>query len=332
MRRRALTILLPVLFLFALAAAGDEAMLQICLAAHADYTPVYPTLSIPSSAKGVMAVFRFGNGETHKAITGTWVAVDVGAAATPNYTLSSKTIQGPLSKGRFYFTLPRPLPVGKYHLDVAADKKPWKSVEFSVVADAPEPTLAGPQALLPLRQGQTWTYDFVQQSGSGAHIELPGIKPDAEGRYHANVVMTAAAPDAAGQHVELRRNGQLVFEEWWRLDEKGLSATKRKGGDEVVVMDPPQILLPWPLTPARKWEYKPRDGSYHQTYSIWGPVPVPTSTGVKSGYVVFVEQTQGALTLSVERHFVPGVGMTREIIVTGLSQDMVSRQEMILRK
>ncbi|HEY6050375.1 MAG TPA: hypothetical protein VIZ58_03945, partial [Thermoanaerobaculia bacterium] len=191
MRIRTWAVAAAALALVPLAAAGEDASLQICLAAHSDYTPVYPTLSIPSSSKGVTAVFRFGSGEAHKVVTGTWVAVDVGAAATPNYTVATRTLQGPVSKGRLYFTLPRPLPVGKYRLDVEADRKPWKSAEFNVVADAPEPSLAGPQSLVPLRQGQTWTYDFVQQAGSGARIDLPGVKPDAEGRYHATVLMTA---------------------------------------------------------------------------------------------------------------------------------------------
>lgn len=311
--------------------AADEAMLQICLAAHADYSPVYATRSIPASAQEVTAVFRFSPGETHKKIIGKWIAVDVGTAAPPNHVMITKTLEGDAKKGRLSIELPRALPVGKYRLEVEADGKAWKSAEFNVVPDLPAPTLAGPEALLPLKQGQTWNSDFVQQAGSGAKINWPGVQPDAQGRYHANVSMTVAGSDAAGQHLELKRNGQLVFEEWWRLDQKGLSATKRKAGDEVSVLDPPQVLLPWPLKVPKTWSYSPRDGSYRQTYTLWGPVPIKTSGGDKPGYVVFVEQPFGAMTLTVERHFLPGVGLVREIIITGLDHDMVSRQEMVLK-
>lgn len=69
------------------AAFGDDAMLQICLGAAADYSPVFPTSAIPASAQEVNAVFRVANGEIHKSIVGTWIAVDVGAAAPPNYTI-----------------------------------------------------------------------------------------------------------------------------------------------------------------------------------------------------------------------------------------------------
>jgi hypothetical protein len=46
--------------------------------------------------------------------------------------------------------------------------------------------------------------------------------------------------------------------------------------------------------------------------------------------VVFVEQPLGTMTVTVERHFLPGVGLVREIIITGLDHDMVARQEMVL--
>jgi hypothetical protein len=35
---------------------------------------------------------------------------------------------------------------------------------------------------------------------------------------------------------------------------------------------------------------------------------------------------------SYERHFVPGVGLVREIIVVALGGDLLSRQEMVLQK
>jgi hypothetical protein len=46
-----------------------------------------PDLHHSRSAQEVNAVFRVANGEIHKSIVGTWIAVDVGAAAPPNYTI-----------------------------------------------------------------------------------------------------------------------------------------------------------------------------------------------------------------------------------------------------
>jgi hypothetical protein len=291
---------------------------------------MYATQSIPASAQEVSAVFRFPKGETHK-VTGTWIAVDVGTAAPRNQVIVKSTQKEATNKGRVWFSLPRALPVGKYRVDVEADGKAWKSLEFNVVADMAAPQVAAPEALLPMKQGQTWSYDFVQQAGVGAKIGFPDIKPDAEGKYRANVAMMIAGRDAAGEHVETRRNGRLVFEEWWRIDQKGLAATKRKVGDEVSVLDPAQVMFAWPLA-SKKWDYAPRDGSYRQTYRMVGPFALKTPGGEKAGYVVLVEQPGGRMDITVERHFVPGIGLVREVIVTALDRDMVSRQEMVLNR
>lgn len=187
---------------FRTTAVADDAMLQICLGAAADYSPMFPTQTIPASAQEVTAVFRFAKGETHQSVTGTWIEVDVGTAAPPNHVLVKSTQTDMLSKGRVWFSLPRALPVGKYRLDVEADGKPWKSAEFSVVPDITAPQLSGPETPMPTKSGQTRNYDFVQQAGAGAKIGLPDITPDPEGKYHATVEVKMVGKDAAGDHSE----------------------------------------------------------------------------------------------------------------------------------
>lgn len=313
------------------AAAADDAMLQICLGAAADYSPMFPTQTIPASAQEVTAVFRFAKGETHRSVIGTWIAVTVGTTATPNQVLVKSTQNDVVAKGRLWFSLPRALPVGKYRLDVEVDGKAWKSAEFSVVPELAAPQLSGPEALVPTDPGQTWNYDFVQQAGAGVKIGFPDIKPDAEGKYRAKVQVKMVGKDAAGDHVEMRRNGHLVFEEWWRIDQSGLAASQRKAGDEVSVLDPPQLMFAWPLAKSKKWSYTPRDRSYVQTYRMVGPLTLTTASGKKTGYVVLVEQADGRMAITVERQFLPGTGVVREIIVTALDHDLLSRQEMLLR-
>jgi hypothetical protein len=309
---------------------ADEGLLQIGLEAHADYSPVYPSQSFGASNRALNAVFRLAPGENYKTLEGVWVAVDVGAASPPNRVIAKGTV-GKATKGRFKLSLPRGLPVGKYRFDVLADGKPWKSAEFSVVPDIAAPPPGKPQDLIPLKVGQTWNYDFMQQGGAGANISMPGVTPDAQGRYRADVTLKVAATDADGSHVEMRRNNELVFHEWWRLDPKGWSATRRKAGDEVTLLDPPQVLFAWPPAAGKSWYYTPRDKTYNQTYRMWGPLAVKTPAGEKAGYVVFVEQRSKPVNISVERQFVAGLGLVREVIVTAVNDDMVSRQEMILK-
>ena len=185
--------------------------------------------------------------------------------------------------------------------------------------------------MLPTEPGQTWTYDFVQQAGAGAKVNLPDIQPDAEGKYHATVMMSVAGGDASGKHVELRRNGKLVFEEWWRIDGSGLAATKRKQGDEQAVLDPPQPMWRWPLESTQTWTYKPNDNSYEETFNVWGPIAVATPGGEKPGYIVLSDERSAATRVTAEREYVPGVGLAREVDIVALNNDMVSRQEISLR-
>lgn len=63
---------------------------------------------------------------------------------------------------------------------------------------------------------------------------------------------------------------------------------------------------------------------------MWEPLPVETPQREAPGYVVFTEQSDGPFALSTERHFVPGVGMAKEVIVQALGGRLISRQELVL--
>ncbi len=319
---------------FAEAAQSEPPPLELCLAAAADYSPVYRTQIFPSTTKEVAAVFRLREGESYKKMTSTWIAVDVGGAAPPNYKIAEGDLQEQKDRGVFRLTgLQKPMPIGKYRLDVTADGKPWHSVEFTVAAGDKPIDTKRPQELFPLADGKVWTYAFVQEPGEGAKITLPGITPDADGKLRATVTITVAETTPAGAHMELRRNTDFVFEEWWQLSEAGLSALKRhQVGDEWMILDPPQVLLPWPLDTPKTWTYEAKDKLFKQTYRLWGPVPVKGAKGEAPGYVVLTEQGLGpGINLTAERHFIPGLGLVREVIVTALNGSMLSRQEMVLK-
>lgn len=330
MTHRFLTVLATVLLLSSNAAASAGASLQICITAAADYSAVYPTRNIPVSVHQVSAVFHFAQGETHD-VTGVWYAVDVGTAMPANHRLATTTLRH-RNEGRFLLAPADALPLGKYRLDVMIAGRLWKSAAFDVVADPPARQVAKPEDLIPATPGRTWTYDFIQQAGQGATIDLPGVKPDAEGRYRTTVVMKFVGSDANGRHIETRRNGKLVFEEWWRFDANGMAATKRKSGDSVVVLDPPQVIWRWPLQSPSSWSYVPRDRTYKQTFKMWGPVPVETPTGEKAGYLVLGDQRSKAVHNTAAREFVQGIGLVREVDITALNGVMVSRQEMALKR
>lgn len=124
----------------------------------------------------------------------------------------------------------------------------------------------------------------------------------------------------------LRRSGVKLVGIWttW-AGEDGWLVTRRKQAEEVIAVDPPQLLV-GTADGEREWDYPP----FTQTFEMWGPFPMSGEWGERAGYVVLARQTQPPFTITAERHFVPEVGMVREIIVQAVAGRMMSRQEMEL--
>ena len=326
-----ITILIVLALAVATARGAQTPPLQMCLATAADFSPIYPATSFPNNLREVSCAFALDEDESFGTLTSIWTAIDVGDVAPPNYEIArADTPVKSMKRGRFRYSQDGPMPVGKYRLDVLADGKPWHSLEFTVVAAAEPVAIKKPADLFPLEKGKAWSYDFVQESGKGAKITIPGAQSDDQGRFHANVTMTVDKTEPHGTHIEIRRNGELVAEEWWKLGAKGLSATQRKIGDELIKLEPPQTLWALPLQTPTQWTYAPKDGSFTQTYSMWGPLPVRGPSGDQPGYIIAIEQPSSVGKLSVERRLIPGYGLTDEIIISAVNGEMVSRQEMSL--
>ena len=335
-----LLLVIPAQGLGQLATKGgpEVAPLQLCLARAADYSPVYPTQTFPAGATNeVTAVLRLDKGESYTTMTATWIAVDVGDVSPPNTVIHEILMQvkGKDRAAARWFIREGVLPEGKYRLDVAADGKHWRSVEFAIAVMPPAAEVKEPKDLLPLTEGTVWRYGFEQEFAPGLKFDLPpGLKLDADGKLRATVTYTVAKKDSVGTHIEIRRNNELVMEEWWRLTEAGLAMVQIKQGNEVVKFDPPHAVWPWPLEAPREWVYEPEDKSFKQTYRMWGPVPVKGPTGEALGYVVLTEQPSPSIIMTVERHYLPGVGLVREVIIQAhaLRGVMLSRQEYVLRE
>lgn len=309
-------------------AAGPE--LELCLAAAADYSPVYPTRVFPAdTTREVTAVVRLGKGESYKKLEAHWIAVDAGK--TPNQVISKMTLPVRGDRGAMHMRAgARGLPPGKYKLEVTADGEPWRTVEFSVVPiEAPE--VKQPADLLPFKPGTVWRYAFEQQFAPGVKFELPpGEKLDADGRLRVTLTRRAVASEDLGLHIEVRRNDRLAEEEWWQLTEAGLVVTKLKTGGQESTFDPPGRLWPWPLKMPQRWTYKPPGAPFTHTFRMWGPVPVKGPGGEAPGYVMLMEQPSRPIALSLERHYLPGVGNVREIVVQARDGVMLTRWESVL--
>jgi hypothetical protein len=112
-----------------------------------------------------------------------------------------------------------------------------------------------------LHEGQTWTYAFVEEAGPGMKVDIPDVKPDADGKARATVTMTVAAKDDVGVRVDTKRNDNLVFQEWLQLDAHGLTSLQRHVGADTVVLNPAQLMVKWPPKTQLR-DYLTRDGTY----------------------------------------------------------------------
>jgi len=303
-------------------AAAEEDSITPCLACTGDFQPIAPNAVVPAEGRQLLGVFHLASGDSFSRLVSTWIAVDVGQAAPPNYKVAEASIDlAGRHEGKFHFTLPRALPLGRYRLDVTADGKPWRSAEITVAQSSP---LTAPPAtpLIPLIEGREWTYDFTQEGGPGVTIDLPGATKDAAGRLHVTLVMTADRVDDHGTHLTLVRNGEKASEEWWRLDDRGLVATQRAVQGQEVVLDPPQTLLARPESTYQEWDYTAADGSYRQHCRQWC-LNAGSAPGTAREFLV--------VQIVGERHFILGTGLVREVITATVGGRLINRTTMVLR-
>jgi len=298
-------------------AAAGPPPLTLCLAAAADDSPVYPLTQVPANHREAVAVFRIGPTESFKKLTSVWTAVDVGATAPAGSEIGRGDLDasGNKKSGSVRFTLPRDLPVGKYRLDVAGDGKPWASLPFTVVEAAPVVALAKPEDLLPLAVGTRWSYAFELEPGPIVkNITLSGAERGDDGHWRAPASYKIAATEDAGARVEMRRTDTLVNQEWWKLDATGLSITRQGIAGAEANYDPPVTLLRLPLASPASWTYTSKDKTLEIKFRMWGPLPVIGPNGPVPGYVVVSSQKTERGKLTVERHFVPGIGIVLDVL------------------
>lgn len=312
--------------------ARDGAFLELGFAEAADYTAVYPTRTFPAAGatREVVAVLRLGKGEAHPAMSAAWIAVDV-AGAPPGHVIHriEMDLKGK-DRAVVRYKHPQGLVAGKYRLEIAARGKPWKSVEFRV-APLPAPEVSRASDLLPLAAGTLWSYALTQEFGPGVRPRLPpGVTLDANGRFRASTAVKVVNVDALGAHVETRQGKDLANEEWLRITDAGLVITKIRSGGGEDSFDPPHVLWPWPLATPKEWQFEPADKSFRQRFRMFGPVAIKGPAGERPGYVVLMQQPSAGVSLSVERQYIPGIGVVRETITQARNGTLLTRTETVL--
>jgi hypothetical protein len=294
--------------------------LHVGLDSAADFTPIYETDELPGYIKEFVVSVDYAPAPP-KSIHAKVIAVDVGNAAPPNTVVNE--VEHPLQTGEsrssLRWSLPREFPLGIYRVDVEADGKPWLSKTFKVVAAVQRPVVSKPAEMMPLAEGTSWTFDFVapQKPSPGVTASFPEIKgPDKDGMLRGTVVRKVGKADGAGAHLSMARNGAPIGDTWMLSNDQGQFITKREVEGQLLAFDPPQKIIPWPVSePEQQWNWQQKGTALTQTFHLWGPVLVKGPNGMEPGYVIAQKQGMGDVVVTVEYHVIPRMGIVSEKLI-----------------
>ena len=315
---------------------GPKEGLTPCLAVAADGSPVWPSTTFPPM-KHITVAFRLKPGETGKELKSKWKSLGDNEQVIAENALELKGQKN----GFLRLVLKQPAPPGKYRLETTIDDQPWESVDLAVAPPITEGVAEKPEDLVPLVDGQKTSYDMNLMTGPGTTMEVPGVQAAADGTAGADVDMVVGKSDDNGTLYTMVINGKPVRDLYVKMDAKGLTAVKSKEGDAIKPMEPPQVVLALPpaLEGETEWTSPGRQGG-EQKFQFFGPLTVQGPAGETTGYVLFSDEpitagepgspaVRGRET--VEQHFVPKVGMVREVRVATLGGRLSSRQETTIK-
>jgi len=299
---------------FVVSMPAEAQKLQMALAAAADFTPVYPFGKIPTNIKGIVAIAELGK-EKPKELVASYFKVGDNPGIGDEKVAEQKQAVGDSPQVVLRYAAPHDWALGKYRLDISADGRPWRSAEWEVVPPLPPAILGSAGDIMPLRAGTTWPMVFTSWSSPEVRVTLLGAETDRNGVYHMSAAITVPGVEQDGVHVRHMRDGKLAEEELWQVGGGGIGVIGRLVGTKPLRVDPPLPIIPFPLPePEKSWDWRPGEEGQWK-FQGWGPVLLAGPNGEQPGYVIVMEQSTMARTMTRERDIIPGLGINREIFV-----------------
>lgn len=327
--RRSLFVILSILFLGHSVRAQK---VQIALDGAADLSPVYATTSLPANAGQVVLLFTLPDQQRH-ALQTNIVPITAKGEFTINAVGKSQVIaSGTGSRFLIRHFFIGDLPVGRWRATVTIDDKPFGSQEFEVVPASGPLKLSSPLELAgSLAKGAEWTTDVraPYEPRPGYKMNLDGLtNADAQGWLRTTSVRKIVALDADGARADIYRSGKLNSSLWTIVTDKGIAVTKALSGDQTEVMQPPEVIVAWPLAAqfhsSWGWHDNRQKPEFGDRFEMWGPLPIKTPTGEVQGYVVLQkiidESDPNSVVGTIETHIAPGLGTVYTVFVQSLPQ------------
>jgi hypothetical protein len=324
-------LLLVILFITSLGRCVRAQNVQIALDGAADLSPVYPTSKIPANAGQVVVLFTLGDQQLHMIQTDITPITAVGKFTINREGQTAVIASGTGSRFLVRHLFIGDLPVGRWRLTVTIDQKPFGSQEFDVVPAAAPLKISSPIDLAgSLMKGTEWTNDVgaPYEPRPGLKIDLDGItKTDSQGWLRTTAIRKIVALDLEGARTDIYRSGKLGSSLWTIATDKGIAVTKESSGAEEVTMQPPELIIAWPVAEFHtswRWHDNRQKPEFGDRFEMWGPLPIKTPNGDAPGYVVLqkiADQADSKLVAgSIETHIVPGLGAVYTAYVQSIPQ------------
>jgi hypothetical protein len=132
-------------------------------------------------------------------------------------------------------------------------------------------------------------------------------------------------------------------ESWVKVTGQGLVKVRAQNGDKAEDINPPEVVqsLPPKLEDCIEWSAKSKEGN-EQQLQMFGPLPMRDPNGnIVAGYLIHSVESSAVggspgtpaqrSKETIDRAYIPKIGLVKEIHIATLNGEFTSRQEIMLR-
>jgi hypothetical protein len=174
--------------------------------------------------------------------------------------------------------------------------------------------------IIPTTNGMTWEYAMTEEAGAGLAFSNP--RPDEDGKARLTVFYRIdGTRKVDGKNLlkfEMHRAGVITNTDLLVIDEHGIVCRARiDERGELVKINPAQKIVAAPLQAGSSWNFDSKidKAAVHQHYEVVGEEDIDVPAGnFRAVHIRGVQTTPN--TMSIDRWFVSGVGIVKDVTTT----------------
>jgi hypothetical protein len=189
---------------------------------------------------------------------------------------------------------------------------------------------AAVEPLLPTGEGTTWFYEMTEEAGPG--FSFSDANAAVDGKIHGLAVYRLSGTQDLNARTllkfEMLRDGVITNTDLMIVNEHGIFCAARIDAyGKVTALDPPQPIVVAPFEPGVSWDFVSKVGGsqVRQHYQILAAEDVDVPAGTFRAFHIRGMQTE-PLSMTVERWFVPGTGIVKDVTVTKTAEGNLVRR------